>query len=112
MDPGFQKLTQVVPRLSTTDLHLREVGLARGFTGNCLISLVSTKQQLSTEKLYIAAAKRVAADVAVLVKVAKTAAPGRAMMTRVGNDEAALDTARDNWLGAAIAYPLSVCPHG
>jgi hypothetical protein len=110
MAPDFQKLAEVVPRLYTADRQLREVGLARGFTGNCLISLVATKQQLSTERVYIDAAKRVAEDVAALVKAAKTRTPGSTVMTRVENDEAALDAARDNWLGAAIAYPLSVCP--
>jgi hypothetical protein len=69
------------------------VGLGRGFTGNCLITLVPTRQQLSTENSYIKAAERLAAEVASLVR------------------EAALDTARDNWLGNAIGYPLSVCPH-
>lgn len=112
MDPAFQRLARAVRRLHTTDLRLREVGLARGFTGNCLITLVPTKQQLSTEKTYVGAAKRVAADVAVVVEVAKTSTPGSAMMEQVGNDETALEYARDNWVGATIAYPLSVCPHG
>ncbi len=111
MSPDFQTLARVVPRLYAADLHLRTVGLARGLKGNCLISLVATKQQLATEKVYVRAARRVAAAVAALVKVAKTAAPGSTIVARVENDKAALDQAREFWLGAAIAYPLSVCPH-
>jgi hypothetical protein len=111
LNPAFQTLARVVPRLYAADLHLRAVGLARGLKGNCLISLVATKQQLATEKVYARSARRVAAAVAVLVKAAKTATPGSTAVVRVENEKAALDQARELWLGAGIAYPLSVCPH-
>ncbi len=98
--------------MHAADVALRQIGLKRGLTGDCLMTLVSTKQQLSTEKRYVDDAWILAADLSLMIKVQNGQAGGKAMTaSRLADDATALDYARDDWQGQAIAYPLSVCPH-
>jgi hypothetical protein len=108
----YQALSREALRLQAADIALREIGIKRRLPGECLNTVVSTKQQLATEKQYVGRAWILATDLSLMIKVQNGQAGGNAMTaSRLADDATALDDARDAWLGQAFAYPLSVCPH-
>jgi hypothetical protein len=112
LNPAYQALNRAVAKLATADRALRSSGIERGFTGRCLITLVPTPQQLTTETSYLNATKRLVADLALYIKVRKGKAPHGAISDKtVVSAAVAVTPARDHWLSAQIAYSLSVCPH-
>jgi hypothetical protein len=112
MSPAYQALSHAVAARAAADRALRASGIQRGFTGHCLVTLVPTGQQLATERAYLKAADRLAAGLLFLARVQKKQAPRSAISAQtVLDDLAAVTPARNDWLGAAVAYPLSVCPH-
>ena len=112
LNPAYQALTHAVAKLTTADRALRQSGIERGFTGHCLITLVPTTQQLTTETSYLKATRRLAADLTLYVKVRNGKAPRGAISGPTLEDASvAVTPARDHWVATQTAYPLSVCPH-
>jgi len=112
MRPEYQALSDTLTSLYGASVAARDDAIKRGFVGNCLITLVATRQQVGTLRQYAAAARRFAADLKLLARVQTGAAPRNAINgSTLGNDQQALVTAGSYWAGAAIGYPLSVCPH-
>ena len=78
----------------------------------CLATLASTPADLTKERLFASSARRLAADVTLLIKVTRGKAPTSALnQTQIDNDITKFERTASAVLDEHGPQKLSACPH-
>jgi hypothetical protein len=112
LNPHYQALSRYAKAIYSSDIAARRQALARGFSGVCLATLASTPADLTKERLFASSARRLAADVTLLIKVTRGKAPTSALnQTQIDNDITKFERTASAVLDEHGPQKLSACPH-
>ncbi len=112
LTPVYKTMQAQAITAYASDLAVRKLSKQRGFTGVCLNTLAATTTQLRKENAFVAATKKLVADLVLFTKIESGAASSSLLSeTQVGAVASAFTKAADTYLLASGPSKLSVCPH-
>lgn len=111
LQPEYAVIGRAAESVYRAQAGLRSQVLARDFVGRCRLTLAPTKTQLTVLKRFVATSRQLAADVALITKVADKQAPESALKgDQIKTDSAAFNTAGRAFSRLHRPQKLSVCP--
>jgi hypothetical protein len=112
LQPEYAVIGRAVKSLYSAQAGLRSQVLARDFAGRCRLTLAPSTAQLKALSHFAATSRQLAADVALITKVANGQAPASALNgTQIKDDSAAFAAAGKAFEHLHRPQKLSVCPH-
>jgi hypothetical protein len=112
LEPEYAVISRAAGSVYKAQAALRRRVLARDFVGRCRLTLAPTIAQLKALTKFVATAKQLTKDVALITKVASGQAPSSAIdQTQIENDSLAFDAASVAFGKLKRPQKLSVCPH-
>jgi hypothetical protein len=112
MNPRYQALARYAKALDTGAIVARDAAVTRGFSGSCLAALAPTPTDLKKSKLFASSTARLAADVALLIRVTEGKAPSSDFnQAKIDNDVKQFETSATAVLDEHGQPKLSACPH-
>lgn len=111
LQPEYAVIGRAAESVYQAQSGLRGQVLARDFVGRCRLTLAPTTTQLTVLKRFVATSRQLAADVALITKVAEKHAPASALKgDQIKSDSAAFNTAGRAFSRLHRPQKLSVCP--
>ena len=112
MSPRYRALGVTANAAYKANSSARKEALARGFSGVCLATLVSTPGQLRTDAHFASSSQKLAADVTVLIRVTQGKAPASSLdQSRIDADAKQFSSSSSAVLAENGPQKLSACAH-
>jgi hypothetical protein len=111
LQPEYAVIGRAAESVYRAQSGLRSQVLARDFVGRCRLTLAPTTRQLRVLDRFVAASRQLAADVALITKVATNQAPESVLNgDQIKSDSVAFNTAGRAFSRLHRPQRLSVCP--
>jgi hypothetical protein len=113
MNPAYQRVTRDIEAMYAAAALNHERAVARGFTGTCLSAVAGPGKLITDERLFAAAAKQVARDIAVLTELADGQSPSNIPSnSQLTSGALAFGLTAGSYTADATPNgKLSTCPH-
>ncbi len=112
LEPEYAVIGRAVRATYAAQTALRAQVLVRGFSGRCRQTLAPSSEQLTALRQFVRTSRRLAADVALISRVADGTAPASVLSdAKLAQDSAAFTAAGRDFERLHRPQTLAACPH-